>query len=380
MVNNKKKKLLIATDNFLPRWDGISRFLAELIPRLKEDYEIIVIAPDYGSSYLDKDVKRIRVPLRKFIWGDYTPAKPDKKVLKAAVKKADLVFTQTIGPIGGLAIKYSKKYKKPLAAYIHSIEWELVPNSVNNLFLKKISYPLAKFMVRKYYDKCNLLICPSEKIADMLRWQRITTSKHIAHLGVNTNVFKPVSKTEKLRLRKELGISEKSFIIGFHGRLGYEKNLITLARAFTRLNIENKKLLLVGEGVKELKQKLSKVKHSILFGKTNEVQKYLQIIDIYVMPSFTETTSLATLEAMSCELPVISSKVGFIQQYINNGKNGLFFDNKSNFDLFKKINRLYKEDSLRENMGKEARITVIEKFSWDECAEKIINSLEVLQN
>jgi len=43
------KKLLIATDGFLPRWDGISSFLNELIPRIEDDYQLTVIAPDLGE-------------------------------------------------------------------------------------------------------------------------------------------------------------------------------------------------------------------------------------------------------------------------------------------------------------------------------------------
>lgn len=372
-----KKKLLIATDNFLPRWDGVARFLAEIIPRLLEDYEITVISPDYGSSNIDKNIKRIRVPLRKFVWGDYQAAKTDRKLVKKAVKKADLVFTQTIGPIGWLAINYSKKLKKPLASYIHSIEWELVPKSINNVFFKKISYPLSKFLVRRLYNKCDLLICPSEKIADDLRWQKIMTAKKITNLGVNTSFFKPSSKT---KAKKALGISEKSFVVGFHGRLGYEKNLLTLARAYSRLKIPKKQLLIVGKGVEDLKKRLISVNGIIMPGSTNEIVKYLNAIDVYVMPSFTETTSLAVLEAMSCELPVISSKVGFIRQYIQNNKNGLFFNNKSNYDLYLKIKKLYDNPVLRESLGKEARKTVLSQFSWDECAVKISNALELLKN
>ena len=41
-------KLLIASDAFIPRWDGVARFLYEIIPLLKE-YEITVVAPDYGE-------------------------------------------------------------------------------------------------------------------------------------------------------------------------------------------------------------------------------------------------------------------------------------------------------------------------------------------
>ena len=45
-----RKNLLIATDSFLPRWDGISRFLIELIPRIKDDFEITLVAPDFKGE------------------------------------------------------------------------------------------------------------------------------------------------------------------------------------------------------------------------------------------------------------------------------------------------------------------------------------------
>ena len=60
----QKRRLLITTDNFLPRWDGISRFLSEIIPRLKETYEITVIAPDYGHVSID-GIEIVKVPLKK---------------------------------------------------------------------------------------------------------------------------------------------------------------------------------------------------------------------------------------------------------------------------------------------------------------------------
>ena len=43
-------KLLIATDNYPPRYDGISRFLQEIIPSLKESHDVSVIAPDFGPT------------------------------------------------------------------------------------------------------------------------------------------------------------------------------------------------------------------------------------------------------------------------------------------------------------------------------------------
>ena len=44
------KKLLITTDNFLPRIDGVSIFLSKIIPELAKKFDITIIAPNYGQS------------------------------------------------------------------------------------------------------------------------------------------------------------------------------------------------------------------------------------------------------------------------------------------------------------------------------------------
>ena len=74
------KKLLISTDSFLPRWDGIARMLSEIIPRISGKYDVTVIAPQFhGRMPKYRGVKIIRVPLSGVQLGDYPPAKLDYK-------------------------------------------------------------------------------------------------------------------------------------------------------------------------------------------------------------------------------------------------------------------------------------------------------------
>ena len=367
-----KPRLVIATDNFLPRWDGIARFLGEIIPRLLQEYDITVISPDYGLSVLDAKVTRVLIPTSSKRYGDYTPAQWKPEIVAAAIRQADVVFTQTIGPIGMLANRHARRQGKPLVAYIHSIEWELIPRALDSSLLKRIAHPLMKLLTRRLYNRCTLLIVPSENIAEMFLWQHITAPKRVVHLGVDTRRF---IAGKRDAAKEKLGIPVEALVIGFHGRLGYEKNLLTLSRAYLRTGTRGKQLLLVGNGVEELRNRLSKVQGCILPGATNDIVPYLQAMDIYVMPSFTETTSLAVLEAMSCELPVISSPVGFIQQYIHDGENGLFFQTKSSFDLSKKLELLIRDPKLRERLGTAARRTVKEQFDWDRTAEGIAQAL-----
>lgn len=376
----RKKKLLIATDNFLPRWDGIARFLSEIIPRLSDNYEITVVSPDFGT-YEDPNIKIVKIPLTRFKVGDFPVPQLKISIIKKLVEDSDIVFTQTIGPVGMVAINQAKKCNKPIAAFIHSIEWELVPKAVSNLFLKKYSQILAKKMSKNLYNKCSLLIMPSNNVADLFVWNNIRTKSEVINLGVDTEKFKPpISDDAKKELRKQLGLDENDIIIGYHGRISMEKDLVTLLRAFTRIQMyyADTKLLVVGDGVESIKKQLSR-KDVILTGSKNNPVPYLQAMDIYCLTSLTETTCLSMLEAMSCGLPVVSTEVGFIKSYIKNNVNGLFFDKQNPYFLAKQVDRLISDPELRARLGDNARKTVVERFSWDKTAEGIIKALESIE-
>jgi glycosyltransferase involved in cell wall biosynthesis len=118
-----------------------------------------------------------------------------------------------------------------------------------------------------------------------------------------------------------------------------------------------------------------KQKNMILAGSKDNVVPYLQAMDIYVLPSLTETTSISTLEAMSCGLPVVVTPVGFIRRYIKEGKNGVFFPKRNSGILARKLNGLIKSESLRQKLGSNARKTVIQKFNWDRTVKGIESAL-----
>ncbi|MFH1589559.1 MAG: glycosyltransferase family 4 protein [archaeon] len=368
-----KKKLVIATDNYLPRWDGISRFLSEITPRLAKKYDITIIAPDFGKTKND-DFKVVKIPVNKLVIGDFQPAKIQYKKIKNIVKDADAVFTQTIGPIGISAIIAAKKKSVPLVSFIHSLEWELFPKSVSTPLLRKFLYPISKLFVRYIYNKCDLLITPSSNVSDMLNWQKIRTSKKIAHLGVDITKFK---KGDKIVAKKMAGFEPNDFVIGYHGRLGREKDLKTLLRAFIRLRRHHKnvKLLIVGSGVKSIEQLFQNKENIVYPGPKNDVVPWINAMDVFVLPSLTETSSLSTLEAMSCEVPVIATKVGFVANYIDNNVNGMFFALQHPYALAKKIQILMEDRALRNKLGINGRKTILEKFSWEISADRIVEHI-----
>ena len=327
----EKKRLLIATDNFLPRWDGIARFLSELIPFLIDDFEIVVLAPDFPGEYHPEGFQVVRFPLSKINVGDYTLAKADKKIVRKHVAWADIIFTQTLGPIGAAAIRLGSRRSKPIITYTHSLEWELVAKSISPWrAVETMSYWLLKKYVKYHYNKCSLIMVPYLELGEILRTEGITPLQSVVHLGVNTEKFRPVDDP---KLAKEnLNISASSKVIGFSGRIAREKDLITLYRAFKRLEKSHTvKLIIIGDGLEDLKALFRKEKNILMAGHVQDVIPYLQAMDIFVLPSLTETTSLATLEAMACGLPVIATRVGYLKYYIKNKQNGLFFSKRNNY-------------------------------------------------
>jgi len=368
----EKRKILISSDCFLPRWDGIARFLAELIPVLKEHFEITIVVPKFeGKLKKIEGVKIVRLPLMKIRFGDIYFSKFKPRQIRKLVEEADVVFNQTIGPIGISAINAAEKLNKPVISYVHSMEWELAHRAVKRG--KHIAQKLVKSLSRKLYNKCTMLMVPSKETEDVLATNKIKTRKVVVTLGIDTNKFTP--PLSKYGAKKTVKIMPNKKVIGFCGRIGREKDLPTLIKAFKKARIHQKNLILliVGTGIEE---EVGKDIHMIVTGSTDNVVPYLQAMDIFVLPSLTETTSLATMEAMSVGLPVIVTPVGSIREYVEDGKNGLIFPRGDANSLYEKLEALLANEKLRADLGRDARRTIKTKYQWATTAKKIRLILE----
>lgn len=377
-----KKKLVIASDCFLPRWDGISRFLLELIPSLTKRYEITVIAPDFKGREIEfQGVEILRVPLSKIKVGDFQIAKSDKNILEEPIKNADVVWVHTMANIGRNAINISNKHNKPVVTLIHSIDYELVARSLNlGHFVQDSAYFISKKYLTKYYNRCSLIMSPSKNVDEMLEWNYIKTPKVNINIGVNLNEFVPPRK--RATAKEEVEIDPEAQVIGFCGRIAKEKNLETLHEAFKRIRSEFPKaiLLIVGEGLKKYETMLENSQQVMFVGAKDNVVPYLQAMDIFVLPSLVETTSLATLEAMACEAAPICTPVGYVKDYIKEKVNGMTFPIRNPTVLAVKLKQLLKDDRLRRRLGRNARKIVEKQFNLEDTKKEILKILKNAEN
>ena len=114
------------------------------------------------------------------------------------------------------------------------------------------------------------------------------------------------------------------------------------------------KLLLIGDGperhnMEQLCRDIG-LCHEIRFlGKQDAIEELLAVADLFIMPSASESFGLAALEAMACEVPVISTNVGGLPEVNINGQTG-FLSEIGNVEEMARnaIHILGNEDVLQE--------------------------------
>jgi glycosyltransferase involved in cell wall biosynthesis len=373
-------RILIATDNHPPRWDGISRFLTEIIPRL--DHHITVVSPDYGQYEID-NAEHIKLPTTSHTVGDYPVPKPSLAAIKDLVQQADLVFGQTIGPIGSTAGHYARRTTTPLIHYTHSIEWQLLPKATDQHILKRLTKQATRWYSQWYYNRTDHLITPSRAIQETLHYEGITTKTSTAALGVNHDQFKPVdeltnAQTTQVKTYRDRLTDDDNTLIGYHGRLAREKDLFTLLRAVKRLKKQRDDfhVVIIGDGLVTIRDRFEADDHCTVLPAQTDIHRYVQALDVYVTTTLTETTSLSTAEAMACGKPVIATPAGYIEDYIEHGSNGYLIDFKDHYSLSALLNELIDHKDRRRRIGREAHKTAKQVFNWDTTAERINGVLD----
>ncbi len=374
-----RKKLLIATDTFPPRVDGVNKVLLSLIPKLKQHFDITVLAPNFGVIPKIRELEGVEVilfPMRKKRWGDFHLTKPSFRKIRQKVKESDLVFVQSIAMIGLYTIICAHFLKKKVVCFTHVIEWQV---AMKNVGFKGFTGYIYNFIIlnlaRILYNWCTLIITPSAEISEIYSVHGIRTIKEVIPLGIDNEKFN--LPADRRAAKRALGINPDNIVIGYCGRLSKEKDLPTLSRAFSRLrkSYANVVLMIVGDGLEEIR-KLFVSKENVFFaGVVHDTAVYYHAMDIFVMPSLTETSSLATMEAMACSVAVVSTPVGNIRDYLKNYQTGLIFKKKNSFDLARKLEILINNKALREQLAINGYKMIVENYDWNKCVESIENKL-----
>ena len=226
---------------------------------------------------------------------------------------------------------------------------------------------------------CDRIIAVSDQIRKELLGDGIRESNIITIANaVENSLSEDEISALRIEKRRQLSVSEDDIIIGYVGRLSREKGIEYLIKAGAILKEKNKsfKIWIIGDGKerKELEKVSSKMmlQDFILFtGFLSDVERWFPAMDVFVLPSLTEGTPMALLEAMSHGLPVIASKVGGVPDIIKSGANGLLVRPGNAHEIADAICMLYEDENLRLKLGREARVTAQIQYGVNQWIKKI---------
>ncbi len=348
-MNDSKKIKILHLQTKLNLACGVTRTISQIIKNTSQDFEHHLIALE-GDG------------LKRFSDFGFNPV-----VLR--IKKKS--FNGTIKIFLALAI-YCKNNSIQIIhshhRYFDTITWLL------QLFypMRTITSVHSKVFGRKIFSyKADILIACSNSIREhLIKNFKVSQNKikviHNSTEPVDLNILR--SKKEILA---ELNIPNGIIIIGFIGRINFsEKGVDILLDAFKQLCQirQTLYLLMIGNGQNEDDVRVYFRKYNLnalLLPPKTDVNEYLNVMDIFILPSRVDPFPLTMLEAGLMKIPFVGSKVDGISELIEQEKDGLLFESGDIDELTKQIIRLLDDDKLRYGLSQNLYQKIINSFTTD---------------
>lgn len=246
--------------------------------------------------------------------------------------------------------------------------------NVNETAMLRFNFVLRSYE-KKLMKRSDALIAVSKyTVKELTELYNIPKEKiHVIYNGVDTEKFKPrINRTE---LRREFSLEENKKIVLFVGRLYHRKGLEILLQSIPQVidEFSNVRFVISGQGFKQKEEglrNLSKelnIEEQVTFlgyVSDEKLPSLYSSSDIFVLPAIYENFPFAILEAQSSGLPVISTKVGGIPEFLVDNKNGFLIDPRDSSQLAQRLLTLLQDEKTAKKMGDCGRRLVEEKFDW----------------
>lgn len=348
---------------------GLERVLINLINASPNNYKHSIVCIESAKEFselINKDVKVVELkkpPGREF--------KTHQSIFRFLREhKPDAVNTYNLPTIEYLAVAWLARVKVRVHAE-HGREMDDIDgNNKKRNLLRKLSFPFATRVVTVSDDlKAWLLKTFNLKAEHVVKIEN----------GINTQVF------SNKRLEKP------TIKIGLIGRLDDVKNQQEVINLCTFLEEKEPDLLarfkfeIVGDGpnydaLNSAIEQAGFEDKICLLGKRMDIPELLNQFSIFLQTSNYEALPMTIIEAMSCELPVISSNVGGVSQLIAHNKDGFLYELGNLEQLTGLLKRVvHNQENEIQNICDNARKKVVEQYSSESMFNKYQNIYQTVK-
>jgi glycosyltransferase involved in cell wall biosynthesis len=269
---------------------------------------------------------------------------------------------------------------------------EYFRDGLEKIGLQPDSLPVRIFLRLRnaLFRRCNGFVAISSPVYRELEAHGVPVPA-IARIpnSVDTERFRPVSAAEKRATRQALGIPLAAFVVVYTGRLVDYKGLPLLLRVWQAAHAAygECRLLLVGGGGLDMHNCETALRdfvrehglgETVIFtGSVDDVRSYLQASDVFVLPTEREAFGISLIEAMSCAVPAIATRIGGIPDILQDNAEGCLVDPADFRQLHGCLDRLFGDEGLRRRLGARARDSVLQRFSEPAVLERYLQLLGI---
>lgn len=365
---------------------------AYLTKYLPEEYETLLIGGEKDDSEDSSEYILHNLGLKPIILSSMkrsiNPFKDRKayKEIKRIIRefKPDIVHTHAskAGSLGRRAA-----YSCNVPVIVHTFH-----GHVFHSYFNKYITEVFKFIERRLARKSSKIIAISDKQKyELSLIHKITKANNIEviPLGFDLERFSQNQEEKRVAFRKQYQINDDEIAIGIIGRIVPIKNhdLFVEAIDYVLKNTTKKvKAFIIGDGESRLQieQKAKNLniayntEEDTIFDKPLVFTSWIKEIDvanagldIVALTSLNEGTPVSLIEAQASNRPIVSTKVGGIENVVNEGKSALLSDLSKPDDFNKNLLKLVEEDNLRKEMSKNGASFVREAFHYKRLVSDI---------
>jgi glycosyltransferase involved in cell wall biosynthesis len=177
--------------------------------------------------------------------------------------------------------------------------------------------------------------------------------------------------------RSRLGLSGDGPVVGIVGRLAPVKDHETFFQAIARLVARYPEIRVIVAGDGPLRSELERGAKELLgdrvlfLGWVNDLEALYAALDVVVLTSKNEGTPVALIEAGAAQRPSVATDVGGVPNVVRDGATGLVVAAGSAQAASEAIDKLLADPHLRQEMGREAREWVRDRFSLHRLVDEM---------
>lgn len=361
-------RVALTIDSFIEGRGGVSTAVVALARNLRQRGHRVMVytAADPNQIPTDLDVIGLRAVHYERFPGGRAPLAPISLVRELAEFNPDVIHNHSMGTMGIQALAAARLLGVPILGTCHVFLAGFLQYAPINLEGIPLTEEMAWRYTTAFFNRFPQVTTPSETMQHELMAHGLRASVETVSNGVDTDLFKPPPEAHKG--------SHQLFTILHVGRLGYEKSVDVVLRAFAHLadNHTKVRLMIVGYGPEADPLKTLAVKLGVAervqftgFVPHDQLPSIHHQADLFVTASTVETQGLVVLEAMASGLPVVGVDAMALPDLIRGGINGYLVLPGDDQALASFLIQLIQYEDLRRDMGHESRRLALEHSLYE---------------